>query len=71
VKDLEKYTDPRAVYQSLRDLQAKISKGELKAPPTPLPENATAEQKAAWRQANGLPATAEDYVKGLSCRRAW
>jgi hypothetical protein len=65
VKDLEKYTDPRAVYQSLRDLQAKISKGELKAPPTALPENATAEQKTAWRQANGLPATAEDYLKGL------
>jgi hypothetical protein len=37
-KDLAKYTDPKAVYKSLRDLQAKISKGELKAPPAALPE---------------------------------
>lgn len=64
-KDLEKYTDGRAVYQSLRSLQDKISKGELKAAPQPLAANATDEQKAEWRKANGLPATVEDYVKGV------
>ena len=64
-KDLAKYTDPRAIYTSLRDLQTKISKGELKGAPQPLPANATDEQKTAWRQANGLPATEGDYVKGL------
>lgn len=64
-KDLAKYTDPKAVYKSLRDLQAKISKGELKAAAQPLPANASDEQKAAWRQANGLPASKDDYVKNL------
>ena len=64
-KDLAKYTDPRAIYSSLRDLQTKISKGELKAAPQPLPANATDDQKAEWRKANGLPATTDDYVKGL------
>lgn len=65
-KDLAKYTDPKAIYQSLRDLQAKISKGELKAAPKPLAENATPEQKAEWRKSNGLPETAEAYVKNLA-----
>lgn len=64
-KDLAKYTDPKAVYKSLRDLQTKISKGELKAPPAALPANATDEQKTAWRAAQGLPATKDDYVKAL------
>jgi hypothetical protein len=64
-KDLAKYTDPKAVYKSLRDLQTKISKGELKAAPAPLAANATDEQKTAWRAANGLPATKDDYVKGI------
>jgi hypothetical protein len=64
-KDLEKYTDPRAVYTSLRDLQTKISKGELKAAATPFPAQGTDEQKTAWRQANGLPATKDDYGKNL------
>jgi hypothetical protein len=65
-KDLAKYTDPKAVYKSLRDLQAKISKGELKAPPAALPANATPEQKAEYRKANGLPETAEAYVEKLA-----
>lgn len=64
-KDLEKYTDLPAVYKSLRDLQGKISKGELKAPPKELAADATDEQKAQWRKDNGLPASPEDMVKGL------
>jgi hypothetical protein len=66
IRDLAKYTDPNNVYKSLRELQAKISKGELKAPPKPLPANATEEQKAAWRKENGLPESAEAYVKDLA-----
>lgn len=64
-KDLAKYTDPRAVYKSLRDLQGQISSGKLKAPPAPLPENATDAQKTEWRAANGLPATPEAYIEKL------
>lgn len=60
-----KYTDPKAVYKSLRDLQSQVSKGELKRAPAALPEGATDEQKAAWRAANGLPATKDDFIKNL------
>ena len=65
LKDLAKYTDPTAVYKSLRSLQADISAGKLRAPAAPLPANATDEQKAAWRQAQGLPAAPEGYVEKL------
>jgi hypothetical protein len=64
--DLAKYTDPTALYGSLRSTQEKISKGELKAAPVPLPANATPEQTAAWRQANGLPEKAESFVEKLA-----
>lgn len=66
VKDLAKYTDPKAIYDALRGLQTKVSKGELKAPATPFPEKGSDAEKAAWRTAQGVPATAEDYVKGLA-----
>lgn len=65
-KDLAKYTDPKAVYKSLRDLQTKISKGELKTAPAGFPAQGTDEQKAAWRAAQGLPGTKEDYVKNIA-----
>lgn len=64
-KDLAKYTDPTAVYKTARQLQADLSSGKLKRAPEPLAANATDEQKAEWRKANGLPETAEAYVKGL------
>lgn len=39
--------------------QNRIRSGELRAG---LPENATAEQLAAWREENGIPAEAKDYA---------
>lgn len=66
LKDLAKYTDPNALYKSLRSLQADISTGKLKAPPSPLAENATPEQKAEWRKTNGLPDKPEALVAGLA-----
>lgn len=66
LKDLGKYTDPSAVYKSLRSLQADISAGKLKAPAAPLPENATAEQKTQWRMQQGLPDKAETYVEKIA-----
>jgi hypothetical protein len=63
--DLARYTDPKAVYKSLRELQTKISKGELKAPPAPLAKDATPEQVTAYRQANGLPDKPEAFVEKL------
>lgn len=66
LKDLAKYTDPKSVYKSLRDLQTKVSKGELRAPAAPLPENATDEQKAEYRKTHGLPDKPEAFVEKLA-----
>lgn len=65
LKDLQKYTDPNALYKSLRSLQADVSSGKLKAV-AQLPANATDEQKAEFRKANGLPEKAEAYVEKLA-----
>jgi hypothetical protein len=54
------------MYKSLRELQSKVSKGELKAPPAPLAKDATPEQKAEYRKTHGLPETAEAYVEKLA-----
>lgn len=64
--DLAKYTDPNAMYKSLRDLQGQISSGKLKAAAQPLAKDATPEQAAAWRKDNGLPDSPEGYVKALT-----
>jgi hypothetical protein len=65
LKDLEKYTDPTALYKSLRSLQSDISSGKLK-PTATLPANATDEQKAAWRASQGIPDKPEAYVEKLA-----
>lgn len=55
---LERFTDPSAIFKQNRELQAKLSSGKVKYD---LPENATEEQKAQYRKDNGLPDTAEGY----------
>lgn len=57
-KLLERYTDPGAVGKALRELNVKISKGELKAP---LKKDATPEEVAAWRTEQGIPADPKGY----------
>lgn len=55
---LERFTDPGAVFKQNRELQAKLSSGKVKYD---LPENATEEQKAQYRKDNGLPEAPEGY----------
>jgi hypothetical protein len=57
-KLLERYTDPGAVAKALRELNVRISKGELKAP---LKKDATPEEIAAWRTEQGIPADPKGY----------
>jgi hypothetical protein len=57
-KEFERYTDPKALAKSWREQKATISKGLPKAS---LPENATPEQLAEWRQANGIPESPDKY----------
>ena len=58
LKRLERYASRKAVAVALIAAQAKISSGELK---TPLKANATAEEVAEWREANGVPASPDKY----------
>lgn len=63
---LKRFNDPTAIARSYRELETRVSSGQLKAPPAPLAENATPEQVTAWRAEQGLPATAEAIMTGLA-----
>ena len=63
LKKLERYGSPQAALDALFNAQSRISSGELKAP---LPANATPEEKAAWREENGIPAEPSGYKLDLS-----
>jgi hypothetical protein len=59
---LNRYASPEAAMDALFAAQAKISSGELK---TALPKDATPEQVAEWRKANGIPEKATEYSQDL------
>lgn len=59
---LERFTDLGSVLRSGFEAQDRIRKGEVS---NGLPENPSEEQLAAWREANGVPATAADYELSL------
>lgn len=58
LKRLERYASPKAALDALFAAQNKISSGELKSALKP---DATPEERAAWREDNGIPATPKDY----------
>ena len=58
LKTLERFTEPKALYDAYSALRTKMSSGELK--PT-LPKDATPEQITAWRVEAGIPESAEKY----------
>jgi len=62
---LKRYDSPSAFAASGFELRGKMDRGELKAPAAPLPANATDEQKAAWREAQGLPKDAAGYLAAV------
>lgn len=53
------------MFDSYEQLRLKVAAGELKAAPKPLAADAKPEQIAAWRKEQGLPETAEAYVKDM------
>lgn len=61
---LERFSTPSDFAKSYVEAQAKIRSGEL-AKPQVLPENATEEDIAKFREAQGIPATAEGYLEQL------
>lgn len=63
-KQLERYASPQALAKAHKELQSKVSSGELlKA--AKLPENPTAEELSAWRKDNDVPEKAADYLSGM------
>lgn len=65
-KTLERFADPKAVYESYSALRNRLASGELKAV-TPFPKDGTPEAKSAWRKEAGLPEAPEKYdLTGLT-----
>lgn len=58
LKQLERYSDPAALYTKTRALEARITSGELRSLP---PKDATPEAMAAWRAENGIPVEPTKY----------
>lgn len=58
LKRLSRYSSQEAVIDALLAAQNKISSGTLRST---LPENATKEEMAAWREENGIPADTSGY----------
>lgn len=61
LKRLQRYTTPKAALDAMIEAQNKISDGSFKK----LPANATTEQIAEYRKANGIPETAGKYLDQL------
>lgn len=57
---LERFGSPDDVWKAYRNIETKVSSGQLKSV-APLPDNATPEQLAEYRKANGIPETADKY----------
>jgi hypothetical protein len=55
---LKRFASPANVYKSLRELEVKVSSGELKKQPG---KDASPEQLAEWRKENGIPEKPEAY----------
>jgi hypothetical protein len=62
LKALGRFTDPKAFYKSFNEAQTKIRAGELAKP---LGKDATPEQIAEYRQANGIPNDVKGYFEKL------
>jgi len=65
VKELERlkrFTTPNDIYKSFRNLENKLSSGQYKQA---LAADATAEDIANWRKANGIPEKADGYFEHI------
>lgn len=62
LKQLERFTNPKALWDSYQSAYQKIRSGEVKAP---LPDKPTPEQLAAYRQERGIPEKPEGYLEKL------
>lgn len=66
LKQLERYESPEQVWKKARELEGRMSRGELR--PT-LRKDASPEERAQWRKDNGVPDKPEDYKITLPAGR--
>lgn len=62
LKQAERYSTPKDIWKKARELERRLSSGELLKP---LPDNATPEQVAEFRQSRGIPDKPEAYLEKL------
>lgn len=62
LKKLDRYKSPQDIFKAYRALEAKMSSGDVVAK---LPKDATEEQIAEYRKANGIPEKADGYLDAL------
>lgn len=62
MKYIERFTDGKSFGKAAVEAQKRIRSGELARP---LPENATDQERAEWRKANGIPEKPEEYFAKL------
>lgn len=62
LKQLERYESPDQIWRKARELERKMSAGELRPV---LGKDATAQEVAAYREAHGIPAKADGYAINL------
>lgn len=62
LRQAERYATPKDIWKKARELERRVSSGELKAP---LPDNPTPEQLTAYRAERGIPEKPEGYLEQL------
>jgi len=60
-KTLDRFSSPKALFESYTSLRQKLDSGELKAV-SEFPKDGTPEQQSEWRKSNGIPDSAEGYA---------
>lgn len=65
LKRLERMSSPADAYKSFREMERKMSSGELRQK-TEFPAEGTDTDKAKWRQDNGIPPEPKGYLEGLN-----
>jgi len=64
LKRLERMSNPADAYKSMRELETRVSSGDLRAT-SEFPAEGTDEDKAKWRTDNGVPSEASGYMDSL------
>ncbi len=66
LKQLERYESPEQIWKKARELERRMSAGELR---TTLPKGASAAEVEQWRKDNGIPLKPEEYKINMPAGR--